>query len=254
MEKTREIEMNHNGEDGWVENRLATLNPEPKWQPDPIRGMAQLREQRSTGRGRDQRWIIWAVAAAAACVCLMAFPAPRVFAHYCLNCSVELWQSLSTPAPSFAIKPKSDRQIAPDFTLNNASGAPVKLSEFEGKVVLLNFWATWCGGCAVEIPWFVEFASKYRDRGFSVIGVSMDDDGWKSVKPYIEKKKVNYPVVIGNTALGERYGLSSMPMTLIIDQSGRIASTHVGLVRKSDYQAEIETLLNSDASAPGSSR
>ena len=145
-------------------------------------------------------------------------------------------------------------QPAPDFTLNDSAGSPVKLSAHKGKVVLLDFWATWCTGCKVEIPWYMEFQNKYGKEGPTAIGVSMDDDGWKAVKPYIEAKKVNYPVVIGNAALGDRYGLSSMPMTLMIDRSGRIASTHLGLVRKSDYKAEIETLLNGDAPAPGSSR
>src|ERR1700741_713914 len=89
-------------------------------------------------------------------------------------------------------------QTAPDFVLTDSIGSNVKLSNYKGKVVLLDFWATWCGGCKVEIPWFMEFENKYQGSGLSVIGVSMDEDGWKAVKPFIEQKKLNYPVVIGD--------------------------------------------------------
>jgi peroxiredoxin len=175
----------------------------------------------------------------------MALPAPRVLAHRCVDCSIALWQGLSNSrvARVASLVRQPERKMAADFSLNDASGNPVRISALKGKVVLLNFWATWCGGCQVEIPWFVEFAGKYRDGGLAIIGVSMDDDGWKSVKPYVRLKKVNYPIVIGNDDVSKRYGLGPMPMTLIIDRAGRVAATHVGLVRKSDYAAEIEALL-----------
>src|SRR5580700_2852280 len=102
-------------------------------------------------------------------------------------------------------------QPAPDFTLNDSAGAPVKLSAYKGKVVLLDFWATWCTGCKVEIPWYMEFQSKYEKSGLSTLGVSMDEDGWKSVKPFLEQHKINYPIVIGNSDMGDRFGFSSMP-------------------------------------------
>ena len=82
-----------------------------------------------------------------------------------------------------------DRKPAANFTLADANGAKVALADYKGKVVLLNFWATWCGPCKVEIPWFVEFNKTYKDRGLAVVGVSLDDDGWKSVKPYLAHEK-----------------------------------------------------------------
>ena len=109
----------------------------------------------------------------------------------------------------------NSRKIASDFTLSDSKGASVKLSDYKGQVVLLDFWATWCGGCKVEIPWYMEFQNKYRASGLSVIGVSMDDDGWKSVKPFLEKQPVNYPIVIGNPELAKRYMVDAMPMTLL---------------------------------------
>jgi thiol-disulfide isomerase/thioredoxin len=120
----------------------------------------------------------------------------------------------------------------------------VKLSSLQGKVVLLNFWATWCGPCKIEIPWFIEFQQTYRDKDLVILGVAFDDDGWKSVKPYMEQKKINYRIMIGNDDVAKQYGgVESLPTTLMIDKSGRIASTHVGLVSKSDYAGEIEDLL-----------
>jgi thiol-disulfide isomerase/thioredoxin len=87
---------------------------------------------------------------------------------------------------------------APDFSLTDANGFRVKLSDDRGKVVLLNFWATWCGPCKIEIPWFIEFENIYKNRGFAVLGVSMDDDGWRAVKPFLREKAVNYRVVLGD--------------------------------------------------------
>jgi cytochrome c biogenesis protein CcmG/thiol:disulfide interchange protein DsbE len=121
----------------------------------------------------------------------------------------------------------------------------VTLAEYKGKVVLLNFWATWCGPCKIEIPWFIEFEQKYKDRGFSVLGVSMDEEGWEIVKPYIAKNKVNYRILLGTESVAQMYGnVESLPTTFIIDSEGRIASTHVGLVSRSDYENEILQLLN----------
>jgi Peroxiredoxin len=135
---------------------------------------------------------------------------------------------------------------APDFTLPGSNGSPVTLSKYKGKVVLLNFWATWCGGCKVEIPWFMEFAEKYKRKGLVVIGASMDDDGWKVVRPFLKEKRMRYPVVVANSEVAKLYGLDSMPMTLMIDRHGRIASSHVGLIDKSVFESEIQKLLRSE--------
>jgi peroxiredoxin len=176
----------------------------------------------------------------------MAFPAPRAAAQYCLNCSVALWQNLSTSKMAHSTwKPHSARTPAPDFTLSDASGQPVQLSSFQGKVVLLNFWATWCGGCKVEIPWLIDFQRAYANRGLAILGVSFDDDGWKVVRPFVAAKHVNYHVMIGNPHIAALYGsVGALPVTFVIDKSGRIASTHLGLVSRIDYQTEIEKLLS----------
>jgi peroxiredoxin len=162
--------------------------------------------------------------------------------------AVYLASPATTPA---AITAADSRKAAPDFTLTDSKGAPVKLSGYKGRVVLLDFWATWCGGCKVEIPWYMEFQDKYKDRGLTVIGVSMDEDGWKSVQPFLEEHKLNYPVVIGSQDVAKLYGgVSSMPMTLLIDRDGKIADSHVGMVDKAAFEGEIRTLLQDGAKNP----
>ncbi|HLH39183.1 MAG TPA: TlpA disulfide reductase family protein [Bryobacteraceae bacterium] len=146
---------------------------------------------------------------------------------------------------SGVVKAESTRKMAPDFALKDAAGKTVRLSDYRGDVVLLNFWATWCGPCQIEIPWFIDFQKNYKDRKFAVLGVSMDDDGWKSVKPYIEQRKINYPIVVGTEETSQLYGgIDSLPTTFIIDRGGRIAAVHTGLVSKSVYQDEINKLLD----------
>jgi peroxiredoxin len=137
-----------------------------------------------------------------------------------------------------------DRKPAPDFTLKDGEGRKVSLSDFRGKVVLLNFWATWCGPCKIEMPWFVDFQRKYKDQGFSVVAVSLDEEGWDVVKPFAEDLKLNFPVLLGNDELADRFGgIQALPTTLIIDKEGRVVSSHMGLVSMSDYEDDIKKLL-----------
>lgn len=135
------------------------------------------------------------------------------------------------------------RKTAPDFSVGDSQGKRVELTDFRGKVVLLDFWATWCHGCKTEIPWFMEFHKKYQRNGLAVIGVSMDEDGWKSVKPFVEEWKIKYPIVVGNQELAKLYSVEAMPVTLLIDRKGRIAATHEGVVQKDAFEQELKNLL-----------
>jgi len=148
------------------------------------------------------------------------------------------------------VKPDKERGQAPDFVLKDVHGKTVKLSDFKGKVVLLNFWATWCGPCKIEIPWFVEFEKEFKDQGFAVIGLAMDDEGWEVVKPYIEQKQINYRIAVADEPTATAYGgVDSLPTTFLIDRNGRTASVHVGLVSKSEYRNDIVQLLESPPTA-----
>jgi cytochrome c biogenesis protein CcmG/thiol:disulfide interchange protein DsbE len=141
-------------------------------------------------------------------------------------------------------KSEIDRKPAPDFTLKDASGTNVQLSSYRGKVVLLNFWATWCGPCEMEIPWFVAFEQEYKSKGFEVVGISMDDDGWPAIKPFIGAKKINYRILLGNDSVTQLYGgVDALPTSFMIDRDGRIAAVHIGLAGKEEYANEIQNLL-----------
>jgi len=112
----------------------------------------------------------------------------------------------------------------------------------------VDFWATWCTGCKVEIPWFIEFEKKYRDKGLSAIGVSVDD-GWRPVKTYLAEHPISYPIVLGDMDVLEKtFRLpASLPVTLLIDRRGRVASTHAGVVEREKFEAEIRQLLEERA-------
>jgi peroxiredoxin len=160
----------------------------------------------------------------------------------CLACSP------TRTAHAQSVSEAKDRKEAPDFALKDVNGKTVKLSDFRGKVVMVDFWATWCGPCQIEIPWFIDFERKYKDQGFVVIGLAMDDEGWTAVKPFIEQMKMNYRVVIANDRLADLYGgVEALPTTVLIDRDGKVASMHVGLAGKQDFQDAIEKLLQTPA-------
>jgi peroxiredoxin len=159
-------------------------------------------------------------------------------------------QAQSARAAASNLTPDKQRRRAPDFALKDVNGNMVRLADFRGKVVLLDFWATWCGPCKIEIPWFKEFERQHKDKGFAVIGVAMDDGGWDVVKPFASFMKINYRVVVGNDTLADQYGgIEAMPTTFLIDREGYIAATHVGLSPKDDFEDGILQLLQARGGA-----
>jgi len=156
-----------------------------------------------------------------------------------------LWSCSGKDPFSAEAQSIKNRKPAADFTLRDANGAAVKLSDYRGKVVLLNFWATWCGPCTLEIPWFIEFEQQYKTQGFAVVGVSMDEDGWNAIKPYVAAHKMNYRVLLGDDSVSQLYGgVDSLPTTFLIDRKGRVAfPPHIGLAGKNEYLKEIQSLL-----------
>jgi cytochrome c biogenesis protein CcmG, thiol:disulfide interchange protein DsbE len=134
-------------------------------------------------------------------------------------------------------------RAAPDFSRTDLNQGQVSLRAYRGKVVLLNFWATWCSPCLIEVPHFVVWQQAYGKRGLQVIGVSMDDDAQLARAAY-HRYRLNYPVVMGDEKLGEIYGgIFGLPVTFLIDRRGRIRFTHKSGARLSQIRSEMEKLL-----------
>jgi peroxiredoxin len=238
MEKNNDTNLNQ-----WVDDRLGSLHPDEQWLPNTSQGFARLQEQLDGGRGRRRRLAWIATGIATAVVLCLAFPATRTLAERYASACVSIWANFTGSHGRLAFMKQQDRKIAPDFTLTDSSGAEVRLSDFQGKVVLLSLWDTECAPCNVEIPWFIEFQQRYEDRDFVVLSIALDKDGWSSIRPYIHEKQFNHPVMAGNEDIAHLYG-DSIPTALIIDRSGRIAATHVGLCTKREYETSIESTIN----------
>jgi len=153
-----------------------------------------------------------------------------------------------TPVGGVALTATCDSEARPanfDFTLEDMHGDKVALESFKGKVVLLNFWATWCGPCKIEIPWFVEFTDQHKDDGLVVLGVSIDDTAEK-IRAFAEDYDVNYPLLVGlgREDFQESYGpIWGIPMTFFIDRQGTLCRTHAGIADREEFEKDISDLL-----------
>ena len=132
-------------------------------------------------------------------------------------------------------------KLAPDFVLSSLDGKSVQLSDLHGKVVLLNFWATWCVPCKVEMPWFVELQKRYGTSGLRVVGIAMDDASQADLRKFTNDLGVNYPVLIGNDKVGDAYGgVQFLPVTFYIDRDGRVVDKVFGLKTKDEVENDIK--------------
>ncbi len=144
--------------------------------------------------------------------------------------------------------------MAPDVTLKDLNGSDVSLAQYRGKVVLVNFWATWCNPCRIEIPWLIEMQEKYGPRGFVVLGIAMDEEGKSVVEPYVQRERftvngnsaraMNYPILIGSDAVADKFGgLIGFPTSVLISKDGREVKRITGLISYDEMAKAIEELL-----------
>ena len=137
---------------------------------------------------------------------------------------------------------------APDFTLQSLDGKNVSLSDLRGKAVLLNFWATWCSPCKIEMPWFIELQKQYGSQGLQIVGVAMDDSSKEDIAKFASDMGVNYPVLLGKEAVGEAYGgVPALPESFFIGRDGKIVDKIIGLKGKAEIEDSIKKALDTQA-------
>ena len=150
--------------------------------------------------------------------------------------------AVDQPSVRASLLSAKERKPASDYSLKDASGKTVTLKDQRGKVVLINFWATWCGGCKQELPCFAEFQRTYGGKGLAVVAVSLDK-GWDVVNPFVAKTDMPFQILLADDRTTQLYGIKNLPDTFLIDRQGKVAAVYTGLVNKDDVEANIEALL-----------
>jgi len=134
--------------------------------------------------------------------------------------------------------------LAPDFNLQTLDGKTMKLSDFRGKAVLLNFWATYCEPCKVEMPWFVELQKEYGPQGFQIVGVANDDASTEDIAKFAKAMGINYPILIGKDPVSDSYDISVLPTSFFLDRDGKLIAREFGLQSRSVFVDHIKKAMN----------
>lgn len=263
--------------DRWVDNRMAALGPAPQGETETERALAQLRTRATATRQRPVHVWLLAAGAAALLVAVLVSVEPwrnepgdlgGVGGREASSDNLARIGAIPSPTSEWTSR-RTDREVgtgvalsarrqttprlipaeqrteAPGFSLPAMEGGSATLVDYAGRVLLLNFWATWCGPCRIEMPWFVAFQNTFAEHGFGVLGVSVDETGWDVVRPFLDREPVDYRIALADTAerLAPFGPVTVLPTTWLIDRRGRLAATHVGLVDRTALEAEIQQLL-----------
>jgi thiol-disulfide isomerase/thioredoxin len=152
--------------------------------------------------------------------------------------------NLARHAPKSSADVKFKNGDAPDFTLQSLDGRTVHLTDYRGKAVVLNFWATWCAPCKIEMPWFVELQKQYGQEGLQFVGVAMDDANPREIAQFAEDMGVNYPILVGKESVGDAYGgIPFMPETFFITRDGKLVDKILGLKGRGEIEDDIKKIL-----------
>ena len=186
----------------------------------------------------DRRWMVAAAAAVGLGLAAIPFMGTRAEEP-----AAPAGQAVAA-APANAVCDGKGKR-APDFTLKDYTGKTVRLADYKGKVVFVNFWATWCGPCKYEIPMFVDLQQRYGAQGLAFLGISVDDPV-EELKPFVDQYKMNYPVLVGlgREEVQEAYGpMLGIPVTVVIGRDGNICTRYFGLRSKERFETDIKALL-----------
>jgi thiol-disulfide isomerase/thioredoxin len=154
--------------------------------------------------------------------------------------------------PNTTLSARLQSGPAPDFSLESLDGKTTHLSDFRGKAVLLNFWATWCAPCKIEMPWFIDLQKQYASQGLQIVGVAMDDSSKQDIAQFAKDMGVNYPILIGKESVGQEYGgVNGLPESFLIARDGHIVDRIIGLHGKAEIEDSIKKALGA---APASSQ
>src|SRR5262245_4812758 len=230
--------------DAWVDDRMAALQVADAWQPDGARQLADAHARGAALAARRRRTLGVAVAAVAV---FAAVPATRALGARCVEACVNLtmrvtqfWQADEPAASRPKIVGAIIGAIAPDAVGVTSSGVPIRLSALRGQVVVLNFWATWCAPCREEIPVLNDLHHRYGAQGLNVIGVSLDDDGWSAVAPFVSELGVTYQITLGDDEVANAFGgVTALPATFIIDRDGIIHVHYKGPLTRGQFEERI---------------